>query len=488
MEDEVKDLLEDLDLQTLIHADLRENRPDDSFAITEAADKIKDLEAQVARLLGQEEPAVAPRTPPVSRVDTPGTPAPAATPDVSRHSSSAARGQHRPFYNLTASPLRPTSQDRGADPLSGPHWPSSAPSPFAAVSNRPGLPPIDPFTAPRKRPRQDSFGSLAPAQTSKRAVLDNSRSRMAKIDESMETQLVQNHQIYEDLLGDENVQFMVNTENMSEEQAREKILKDREESEREIRQQFQLEKDGELARLLQAQQYESSEDERDFDRRPAPSQLGHLTSPSTFNPGRTLPPPMYNLPDRTHLGGPSNGFSNLGELMNRTDRNRFDFSSNPPLPMQSRGEAGLLSPTDDFGAPIPTPWRTPYIPTNNFDDDLQEISPDYFHSRVGDLLRFGPPAMPGRHLPWMHEPDPRVRDIYMRDPYMRDPNAVGKALELVRDQVDIDMDDEDLVYGFFPSPPPQKLSLFIHTCLDRMLTLIIAADMRKRTSPKTSRT
>jgi hypothetical protein len=257
---------------------------------------------------------------------------------------------------------------------------------------------------------------------------------MAKIDESLETQLAQNREIYEDLLGDDNVQFMVDTEHISPEEAREKIKKDRAESEREIRLQFQLERDGELARLLQAQ-FESSDDESDFDRRPALSRLGHLSPSSTFSPGRTLPQPMYNLPDRTHLNGFSNGSSNL---LNCNERNAFDFSSNPPIPMSSRG-AGLP------------------MPKNDFDDDLQEITPAYFHSRFGEP-RFGPPpmpgtsllarplAMPGRTLPWMPEPDPRVRDIYMRDPYMRDPNAIGKAMELVRDQAYLDMDDEDFVY------------------------------------------
>jgi len=440
MEDEVKDLLEDLDLQTLIHEDLRENRPDDTFAIAEAAERITDLETQIARLLGQEAPpAVAPRTAPVSRADTPATPAAAVTTDVSPR-------RHDPSYNLAASPLRSTSRDRIAEPLSTSHWPSSALSPFIAPSNQPRLHLPNPVNTTGKRPRQDSLDSLTPAQTSKRAVLANSRSRMAEIDESLEAQLAQNRQLYEDLLGDVNVQFTANTENISEEQAREKIRKDREESEREIRQQFQLERDGELARLLQAQQFESSDDERDFDRHPTPNPLRHFTPSSTLSPGRTLPRPLYNLPDRTHSNGSANVFPNLPRLMNHNNRNGFDyngfdFSSNPPQPM---------------------PWGVPDIPTNGFDDDLQEITPDSFHSRVGGPPPFGPPAMhgrtpprgplamPGRILPWMPEPDPRLREIYMRDPYMRDPymrdpNGLEKAMDLVRDQMELDVDDEDFV-------------------------------------------
>lgn len=467
MEDEVKDLLEDLDLHNLIHADLQENRPDDSFAIAEALDKIRELESQVARLLGEEAPAVAPRTAPTAppfRVETPATPAAATTPNFPRHSSSDARGHTLPSYNLAASPMRPDTQEP-PDPMSVSRWPSSAPSPFATASSRSGYPPPSPFDVTRKRPRQDSFGSLAPAQTSKRTVLDNTKSRMAKIDEDLEIQLAQNRDIYASLLEDRNVRDVAYLDGISEEQAREKITKDQLESEQEIRQQFQLERDGEYARMLQAQQYESSDDEYSFDRRQQTNSMGYVTPSSTFSPARTLPPPSFNLPDRTHYSGPSSGFSNLGEL----SRSGFDFSSNPPMPRpaDSRGVAA------NFDRSVPMSWMAPPGSTMkgfNDDDDLQEITPDVFNSQFGKLPQLGPARnfltgptpMPGRVLPWMEEPDPRAREIYMRDPYMRDPKAVDKAMDLVREQMEVDMDEDDLMY-LFPNPHPSLPSTNVDT-------------------------
>ena len=451
MEGEVQDLLEELDLHKFIHADLQDNRPTDSFAIAEAMDKIHELETQVARLLGEEAPAVAPQTAstaPVSRVDTPATSAAAVAANDPHHSSSVARGHTRPSHNLAASPVRPGTQEN-ADSRSTSHWPSSAPSPFGAASSWSGFPAPSPFDTTRKRPRQDSFGSLAPPQTSKRAVLDNTRSRMAEIDENMETQLAQNRQIYASLLGDENVRDVASLDNISEEQAREKIKLDQKDSEQEIRQQFQLERDGEFARMLQAQQDESSDDERGFDRQQQYNPMVHGTS-STFSAGRPLPSSSFNLPDRTHLSGLSNGLSNLGDL----SRSGFDFSSNPPMPRQE-GDRALLIPQKNFDGPMPTSWRIPPISAmHNFndDDDLQEITPDIFNSRFGRPAQFVPARtlpgghMPGRVLPWMQEPDPRAREIYMRDPYMRDPKAVEKAMDLVRDQMELEMDEDDLAY------------------------------------------
>ncbi|KAJ5662537.1 uncharacterized protein N7477_010153 [Penicillium maclennaniae] len=460
MEGEVQDLLEELDLHKFIHADLQDNRPNDSFAIAEAMDKIHELETQVARLLGEEAPAVTPQTvstPPVSRVDTPTTSAAAVAANSRHHSSSVAHGHTRPSSNLDASPVRPSTQEN-ADSRSTPQWPSSAPSPFGAASSRTGFPAPTPFDISRKRPRQDSFSSLAPVQTSKRAVLDKTRSRMAQIDENMETQLAQNRQIYASLLGEENVRDVARLDNISEEQAREKIKGDQKDSEQEIRQQFQLERDGEFARMLQAQQDESSDDERGFDRQQLNS-TGRA-NPSTYSASRLMPSSTLNLPDRTHLlSGLPNGFSSLGDL----SRSGFDFSSNPPIPRQEDHRAHF-TPQGFFDGSFPTPWRMPPISSmdnSNEDDELQEITPDIFNSRFGRPTEFVPTRtlpdghthMPGRVLPWMREPDPRARDIYLRDPYMRDSKAVEKAMELVRDQMELDMVEDDFAYS---SPSKRK--------------------------------
>lgn len=404
-ENKINDLLEDLELQKFIHDDLVETRSHDIEAITEALDMIRKLETEVAQLLGQEAP-VAP---------TPYAPAPApaagATPGSSRQPTPSIPQPHRPS-NIPKSSFHPPAQGLRTDPLSTAYWPSSAPSPFAALSQRqPEFSLSVPPDGSRKRPRQDSGGSQAQPQSSKRAVLDRSRSRMAEIDAELETQLVENKDMYDDLQDPESVRITALAEGISEDQVRENIEKEREETERLIREEFQMERDEELARMLQAQE-EPSEDERDFtpqqpfNRLPAldPRQMCSLQPP--FN-SRTVfdPRPTFRLPDRTYYSPPPPGTFSLPP---------FDFSHSPPRPFS-------------------------FNPAAN-DDDLQEITPDYFHSRVGAPPRFGPPPrfelprMIPRTLPWMSD--------------LRDPNTMGKAMDLVREQVDLDVDEDDLVYVF----------------------------------------
>ena len=236
-EDRIKDLLEDLDLQKLIYDDLVINRPDDAEGIAEALDSINRVASEVAGLLGETAP-----TSPSPRRDGPSnTPHPLPS---------------EPLRQKSYTPTAP------AEPLwasgFGSHWPSYGPSPFAAQpsQNSPpsGLSVFSPMSSEvsRKRPRQDSMTSFAPPQSSKRAAMSLSRSRIAEIEAKLAAQLEESRELFSNMKDPTNVRFTAMADGISE-----------------------MEKDEEFARMLQAQ-----DDPEEEDREPYPQ-------------------PTFNFPDRT---------------------------------------------------------------------------------------------------------------------------------------------------------------------------------------------
>lgn len=413
--DKIKDLLEDLDLHQFIYNDLVSSRPNDSEAIAEALEAVKGLEAKVGELLGEAAPPIpqptAPATaserdpPPAWRQDVATTPRPAAPSSSGQLAPSTLTSPRRegPSLDLPAHTMAPHLR---ADPSSVPYWPSSAPSPFAASSTRqPEYSLPIPSEGSRKRPRQDSGSIPAQPQSAKRSILTKSKSRMEEIDAEMETQLAQNRYVYEGMKHPENVRRRAMIEGISEDQVRQDIDKDREEMEHLIREEYQLERDGELARMLQAQE-EPSEDERDLSPRPTFSPRPTLESHTTFN-----------LPDRTQFNPPP---STSAQYI-------------PGIPF--RGPNSRYIQPYEFIKPSPHPIYPiyPNFPVAE-DDDLQEISPAYFNSRLGGTPRFGPRPMHRRPLPWL------------QDPWGGDTNAAGKAMDLAREQMELDVDDDDFVY------------------------------------------
>lgn len=446
-EAEINDLIEDLELRKFIYEDVLSSQPNDSAAISDALADVRKFEAKIAELLGEATPATPqPATPqPAAPASTP-RPDPSAVfrqPDTTAHRSAAPLSSQNVDTGPPASirpggsslnPLRhtmapPVRQDYPADPASTPYWPSSAPSPFASSSNRqPSYPLPIPPEGSRKRPRQDSGGAFAQPQSSKRTIVNNSESRMKDIDTEMEKALAENRRMYGELKGPDNLQCAAAAQGISEDQVRRKLEEEEAEEELEIRNEYRIKRDAELARMLQAVD-EPSEDERD-------PELPLMYNPPMYNipgprPTFNPPPPIeprstVSLPDRTHSRFPPSSPSPYGTGLFVQDRFPQYID---PLGLikrereikreQIKREPFLMQP----GFPNFTPS----------DDDLQEISPAYFNSRFGGPPQFGPPPMPSRPLPWM------------QDPWGGDIDTAAMAMDLVREQVEQDMDDDDFV-------------------------------------------
>jgi C terminal SARAH domain of Mst1 len=451
---ELNELIEDLELRQFILNDLQSSQPNDHTSIAEAQAEVDAYQAKISRLLGEDAPAPSqPAAPaPAPRVDSPAVSRqpdtiapPTAASSSSRNVDAGPPASVRPA-GPSLDPPRHTMapavrQDSRADPASTPYWPSYAPSPFAASSSQQSGYPL-PIPGSRKRPRQDSGGALSQPQSLKRTVVNNSESRMKNIDTEMERELAKTRKLYEDLRQPDNLRFAAITEGISEDQLRRRLEDDEAESEREVRKEFRVKADAELARMLQAVD-EPGEDEHVLD-------IPLISDPPTYNippgprqiftprpeqPSRsgqlrpTFPQPPPNesrstisLPDRTHLRLPPPG--------------RSPYMTGNPLQQSSSpyvNPYGLIKREGEIKrAPLSMPGGFPNRTAG--DDDLREISPAYFNSRFGGPPRFGPPLLPGRPLPWM------------QDPWGGDTDTTAMAMDLVREQIEQDMDDDDFVY------------------------------------------
>lgn len=441
-EAELNELIEDLELRQFILDDLKSSQPNDSASIAEAQAEVDAYQAKISKLLGEDAPATPQPAAPASalRPEPPAVPRqldtiarPSAVPSSSRNVDIGSSPSVRPG-GPSLDPPRHTMepvvrQDSRADPASTPYWPSSGPSPFAAPSSQRHPLSIPLSEGPRKRPRQDSGGALSQSQSSKRIIVNDSETRRQNIEEELERELTKTRKLYADLKQPDNLRVAAITEGISEHELERRLTEEEAEAKRELRKEFRVKADAELARMLQAVD-EPSEDERDLDVPSISNPQIYNTPPgarpiftphsrqlprpgqvlSTFNP---RPPsesrPTINLPDRTHLQLPPPG--------------RLSYMPGTSLQHSS-------SPYDNsYRTPLPMPGGFPSLTPG--DDDLQEISPSHFNPRFGGPPRFGPPPLRGRPLPWM------------QDPWGGDTDAAARAMDLVREQIEQDMDDDD---------------------------------------------
>jgi len=401
-EDKIKDLLEEIDLHKFIRDDLL-SAMGECEEVAEVRETIRSKEIQLAELLG--DPIPAPQAAPTPPVVSPTPPTLTSTP-VPPHIFSGIPG----------------------DSFSTPHWPSAAPSPFAAASRTPVqtsamLPASPVLPSPdnsRKRPRPTSEFSPTLQSSSKRNAASQPESRKSKLEEidaRQAEELAAHNRQYERLMHAAMDGSEVDD-----------LRKERDDIEKDIISEFQLERDAELARALQ---YEENN-----------SQLPMANS---------RPHASWNIPDRTQpvkLEPGSNGF-------------RTPQPYGPILPSYQR---------DDFGS----------------DDGFEEISADSFNSRFGrkpahysmsvgnphvqyqypsqySKAQYTPTYSPypdnsypstvsgARSLPWMHKPayappmlGPMLGGMPSGMPGSYD--QFDKAFDLVRDQQEIFDDENDIAY------------------------------------------
>lgn len=504
-EKEIEDVLEDLDLYKFLYDDMLNTRPDDSIGIAETLKTVRALEAKLARLLGE--------APPTSTQTSGSSIAPEQNPPATptRHVTNETRSTapfsqnvtpHRQGHSRSGlsphSPAPRSGADLFRDLSPAPHWPSSAPSPFVTASrHRPQHDLSIPSEASRKRPRQDSRGTLPQPKPSKRTVVSKSKSRMEEIDADMNSQLARNREIHDGSRHPENIRLRARDENLSEDQIKSKIDQEQKDMEHLIKTQFQYERDGELARMLQAQEEPIEDQWHDT----LPTQA---SGPPSFTQHPTLSPqpssnpmvlsqsrPSYTLPDRTQPA-PALYVPQYKVLQStRTSQSPMikaeRATSGSDASLSYRGSQPAKSTfikTEPYDLIKPEPNPT-YSAGRAFedDDDLQEISPADFNSRFSRPPRPDPLTMPmppparqlpwmapripmpppGRQLPWMAPAMPTPSSDrhlpWMQDPWGGIADAAGRIMDLVQRQEDLDAfrlrgfdeDEDDLVYVFTSS-------------------------------------
>jgi hypothetical protein len=320
-EDQIKDLLEEIDLHKFIRDDLLSAMGECEEA-TEVAQTLRSKEIQLAELLGDPIPAFqAARTPPILS-PTPQTLTSTPTPAPSSHPHPHPRMPSGAFNGIPG------------DSFSTPHWPSAAPSPFAAASQAPVMlpdPPKLPQDDSRKRPLSTSEYSPTLQGSSKRNALSQPETRKSKIEEidtRQAEELAAHHRQYETL-----IRAAVDS---SEE---DDIRTERDDVEKDILSEFQLERDAELARALQ---YEEN------------------CSQLPMSHPRPRSDASWYIPDRTQpMVKPEPGLNSF--------RDPRPYSGILPL-----------SESDEFGS----------------DDGFEEITADSFNSRLGKQPAYTMPDGP----------------------------------------------------------------------------------------------
>ncbi|KAG0160891.1 hypothetical protein PDIDSM_8423 [Penicillium digitatum] len=352
-EDQIKDLLEDLDTYRYIYNDFLATRGACAEA-DELRDTIRKMEGQVAALLG--DPVPTPQAASTSQISSPTPPVrtPAAAPRISSNSFTGIPG----------------------DSFASPHWPSAAPSPFAAGSHHSTVLPASPMmqSSDNSRKRQRPLSHISPTTqgSSKRIAPSRPGSRRSQLDAinaEQEARLAENDRMYKqfiDAAGDDADQLK---------EIREEI----DEQAKLIKAEIQMERDAELARALQADE-------------------NHIQfSIEGFNEHDS-----WDLPDRTQ-----------------------------PVKLEPISSKAIRA--SQTSAPIaPSNKLIPF----NSDDDIQEITADSFNSRYGKQPTRQSEFCPGRVN--LHIPMPGAFDKY--DKAEKAFDVVRNQTEIFDDDADMTPD------------------------------------------------
>lgn len=408
-EDQIKDLLEEIDLHKFIRDDTLASMGE-CEQLREIKETLRSKEVQLAELLGD------PIPPPEAAI----------TPPMATHTPPT----------VTPTPAAPPMPPSGfAGFATGPHWSSAGPSPFATASrspavmqSSPALPPLDDY---RKRSRPIS-GSSPPMQSpAKRSVPSQPTSRRSKLDE---IDARQNREIE-----DNKNQYgnLINTA-LNDEEIRD-LVEERDSIEKDIISAFQLERDAELARALQREE-DSVQLPTNSSQYPSWN-MPHRTQAIKSEPGLNGfrgPPPYTPILPSSQINGytlsSDDGFEEISadsfnSRMGRSGMGKQPALGNPYLPSSSSPYAQpsyLSNPSNFPNYTVPTsrnlPWsKSPHNP-----------------AAPGAMYITGPKpgSMPGA-FPGMYDP-------YGRAGKYESPDKFDTAFDLVREQQEIFDDDVDI--------------------------------------------
>ncbi|KAJ5567755.1 SNF2-related protein [Penicillium sp. DV-2018c] len=421
-EDKVKDLLEDVDTYRYLYDDMIATRGECEEA-DELQETIKDMESQVAALLGEPVPTpqVAPAAP-TPQVPSPTSPVGAPTP---------------------ATPRAPSTTFNGIPGVSfaSPHWSSDAPSPFAAESRLPSILPASSSESSsdnnRKRPRPLSDFSPTTQGSSKRnapSQPDPRKTKLEMIEVEKKAQLDKNDRLFKqwmDAAADDPDQLK-------------SLQEERDENVQLIQTEFQLKRDAEIARALQA----------DENTNPFPvnthQQQNPWGLPNPPNPVKAEPQSrgLFNQ-GPTQFGQYAsgklfNGFPRFGDDddIQEIDANSFNTRfgkqparqpgsyTYPTLPPSAPSKPQNFSHPSYPHQPTHMPYRTNYSHPHLYPSHPPQLP----HS--AQVLNSSP-AAGSRTLPWMNGAAyPTMPGAYDR---------FDRAFDLVRTQEEIWDDDADVV-------------------------------------------
>ncbi|KAJ5976307.1 hypothetical protein N7481_010014 [Penicillium waksmanii] len=422
---EVEDLLGDIETRKFLYEEDLASQVDPE-QLTEDARVLKELEARLQVLLGNDIPDASmeqendqprPNPRPASPVaHTGASTASSSTGSPGPSASTPARAPTSNGYGPSYPQTRGWHADLVQSPTAGPSsTPSASRSLFMPQSNGNGDSELD-FSSgtdvSRKRPRHDSISSPFAAPSKRQALIDEYETRMEQLSEELDNKLTNIREDYQERRKDvDDLEFRAMAGGISISEVLEALQEEMEEEERVVRRDINLERDGAMARKLQAEDF--GEDE-----------------PATYPPSQSTAP--------TH---PS-----LDRLPFRpTDPHRFDGTFRPAssIPISYNRPYAPFSP----GAPAMTitgagpAKQGRSLPGIHWDDDLQEISGESFNTKFGTQFRdprvYGFPHMPSdllspRKFPWV---SPAV------SPYTRD--AAGLAMSTL-DEAKLNLEDDDI--------------------------------------------
>lgn len=439
-EDQIKDLLEDLDTYRYIYDDLLATRGECEEA-AELRDTISEMEVKVATLLGDAVPTSQSATTP--QVPSP-TPAVAPAPTTPRMPSGA----------FTGIP---------GVPLASPHWPSAAPSPFVAKSRLPAQSsdsPNPPFPdISRKRARPVSGLSPTLQGSSKRSALgqiDSRRSKLEQIDADKETRISENNRLYREWMDAA----------ANDPDAVQELRQERNEQARLIETEYQMERDAELARALQA--------DEDFIQLPQipqkkrnswdlPDRTQEVKAEPGSNPTWARPsyPPIapFSSDDDIEIITADSFNARTGKQPTHQPNHQPNPFSYPKLPAITQSYSKLPYPSQlSYSSQMPYPSQLSN--PSQFSYPSQRPEPPLPHPfqlpRPSQIP--SSPSMPSpRVLPWMG-----------KSPLSAAPNPYEKfekAFDLVRDQQDI-WDDEIEVEAYNEREFPEDIKNLLNGIKD----------------------
>ncbi|CAG8882197.1 unnamed protein product [Penicillium salamii] len=339
-EDQIKDLLEDIDIHKFIRDDTLATMGDCEQA-REITATLRSKEIQLAELLGDPIPPLqAAVTPPVVS-PTPPTPSSAPAP-----------------------PPMPSGGFAGfADE---PHWSSTGPSPFATASRRPAnmpdVPALASMNQSRKRPRPTSGSSPPVQESAKRSAPPPSVSRHSKIQEieaRQKREIEENREQYRKLMN-----TALDTEELKD------LEIELESMEKDIVSSFQLEKDAAIARALQHEEDIVPLPAANFIQRPSWN-MPHRTQPIKSEPGLNRigarPPYVPLLSSSQRNSSSDDGFEEITADSFNSRTGKQPVFGNPYAPSSSLyvkpGYPSSTSQWPDYSSPSarPLPWKSPYM-------------------------------------------------------------------------------------------------------------------------------